>query len=208
MTESKSSDSNESLTDLVAQLRDEVRQLRKEVAALRASHGNEGPTAARRPDAGAVASGLGGNRGASRAARNVNTAGPNTFEIVFDGGAIGNPGRGYGSFQLRFPEGAAYQETLDHSPNGELITNNQAEYLTLIRALERLLDRVGESAPKSTLTVMSDSQLVVNQVNGLWKVKHPELAPLRQQARDLLEQFGAWTLKWHDRSNSVRLLGH
>lgn len=208
MTESKSPESNENLMDLVAQLRDEVRQLRNEVAELRASHGNGSPTAALRPDARAVASGSGGNRGASRAARNVNTASPNSFEIVFDGGAIGNPGRGYGSFQLRFPEGAAHQETLDYSPKGELVTNNQAEYLTLIRALERLLDRVGDAARESTLSVMSDSQLVVNQVNGSWKVKHPELAPLRQQARNLLEQFGAWTLKWHDRSNSVRLLGH
>lgn len=131
-----------------------------------------------------------------------------TFQIVFDGGSKGNPGFGYGSYKI-FHQGdeiAVQELTFDHL--GTAITNNQAEYMTLIHALERLaIDRAGK-LKETTVEVFGDSLLVVNQVKGTWKIKNEGLRPLRQRARTLIEAFGAFSLTWHDRSNSVRILGH
>ena len=64
-------------------------------------------------------------------------------------------------------------------------TNNQAEYQALIEGLKA----VAEWNPDQ-LEVLLDSKLVVEQVNGRWKVKEPELKALHAQAVQLLEQFG------------------
>ena len=131
-----------------------------------------------------------------------------TFEIVFDGGSLGNPGKGYGSY-IRFgPDGTVRRQKLDYADRGPRVTNNQAEYLTLIRALEALRDDLGSAASRATVTIWGDSSLVVNQVNGTWKVKNAELQPLVEQAKSALKGFGSWSLTWHDRAKSVRLLGH
>lgn len=131
-----------------------------------------------------------------------------TFQIVFDGGSKGNPGLGYGSYKIFYQgeEFAGQQLTFDHL--GTAITNNQAEYMTLIHALERLaIDRAGK-LKETTVEVRGDSLLVINQVKGTWQVKNEGLRPLRQRARSLIENFGSFSLTWHDRSNSVRILGH
>ncbi|MDP9366300.1 MAG: ribonuclease HI family protein [Chloroflexota bacterium] len=127
------------------------------------------------------------------------------FTIVFDGGAIGNPGRGYGSYQIVGREGLVAQERLEY---GDRVTNNQAEYRTLVEALEDLRDRLGRDATRSSIAVRGDSQLVIQQVTGRWKVKHPELQPLRAQVVDLLRGFARSDVAWHRRDASVRLLGH
>lgn len=136
------------------------------------------------------------------------TTGPLHYTLIFDGGAIGNPGRGYGSFQVTNARGAKLGDRLDFSPAGEPITNNQAEYLTLIGALEHLREVLGDRAARATLDIRGDSQLVINQLLGRWKVNNEELKPLHERARTLLKSFGRTELRWHDRSNSVRTLGH
>ncbi len=133
---------------------------------------------------------------------------PPAYEIVFDGGSLGNPGRGYGSFELRSPTGKTIQEQLTYDELGDLVTNNQAEYLTLIAALERLLSLLGDRAPRVRLIVRGDSQLVLRQLSGQWKVRHPELKPLHAKALGLLRQFGSYDLAWHPRRESVKVLGH
>ena len=127
------------------------------------------------------------------------------YTIVFDGGAIGNPGRGYGSYQIVGPDGLVARERRDY---GDRVTNNQAEYRTLIEALEDLRDRLGRSSARSSVAIRGDSQLVVEQVNGRWKVKHPDLLPLHRHVVELLAGFGRSRVAWHRRDASVRLLGH
>jgi len=130
------------------------------------------------------------------------------FEIVFDGGSKGNPGRGYGSYVISSNGTPLIEQQLTFDHLGDQITNNQAEYMTLIHALERLaLDRAGQLGTTS-VTVFGDSQLVLYQVAGRWKVKNDGLRPLQQRAKRLIESFGAHQLTWHARSNSVRILGH
>jgi probable phosphoglycerate mutase len=98
-----------------------------------------------------------------------------------DGGARGNPGpAGYGAVLT------------DHAGNtlAELSvflghrTNNFAEYSGLLGVLQYALDH---GIPR--LRVVSDSELMVKQIQGLYKVKSPDLLPLWQQARKLIAQL-------------------
>ena len=81
-------------------------------------------------------------------------------------GRSGNPGRGYGSYILFGPDGVIETRKLDYADHGPAVTNNQAEYLTLINALESLSARLGTDARTASVSIWGDSNLVVNQING------------------------------------------
>lgn len=130
------------------------------------------------------------------------------YRIVFDGGSLGNPGRGYGSFDIRGPNDYAASEKLNYDHRGNQVTNNEAEYLTLIAALERLSRDLGAQAARASVSVFGDSQLVISQLLGRWKVRKEELKPMHYQASVLLHRFGRFSLTWHPRKESVKVLGH
>lgn len=132
----------------------------------------------------------------------------NPYVITFDGGADPNPGKGYGSFHIVSPTGNTLIERRDYSADGRKMTNNQAEYRTLIEALSFLQTKLADRARVEHVRVDGDSQLVINQVKGTWKVKQEELKPLRAEAARLGAGFASIAFHWHRRSNSVRLLGH
>ena len=128
--------------------------------------------------------------------------------LVFDGGSLGNPGKGYGSYRLTTNGNHQPIRELDFGDN---ITNNWAEYQTMIEGLQdavRLLEKYGYDPAGARISVLTDSKLVVEQVSGRWKVKSAELRPLVLESRLLLGRFGTWTLEWHPRANSVKVLGH
>lgn len=128
--------------------------------------------------------------------------------IVFDGGAIGNPGKGYGSYAVRGMLNTSAPVRLDFPGT---TTNNQAEYLTLIAALRSVIEGLGRRGRRSEdvrLAILTDSQLVVEQLNGRWKVRNADLRARVEEARELLRRFAAWSLDWQPRSESVRILGH
>jgi ribonuclease HI len=128
--------------------------------------------------------------------------------VVFDGGSKGNPGQGYGSYALRWPGQA---EQIVKLRFGNHVTNNEAEYDTLIAALEAILARLedgGADPGTATVQVKGDSLLVINQIKGKWKCKQDHLRVRRDKARSLLKRLGSWQLSHHDRSHSVRILGH
>lgn len=129
-----------------------------------------------------------------------------TFEIVFDGGSLGNPGKGYGSFDIT-RNGKLFDRQIEVQ-FGDAMTNNQAEYLSLIGALKSILQHPDVDANNSSIIIRGDSKLVINQINGEWKVKHINMQPLWAEARGLLTEVKAWKAVWHDRSNSVKKLGH
>jgi ribonuclease HI len=68
-------------------------------------------------------------------------------------------------------------------------SNNVAEYQALIHAL-----RWARGRGARRLRLYSDSELVVRQVNGQYKVKHPDMIPLHREATSLLREFEAATL--------------
>ncbi|HZR66188.1 MAG TPA: ribonuclease HI family protein [Terriglobales bacterium] len=110
-----------------------------------------------------------------------------------DGGARGNPGpAGYGVV-IQDQQGKKVASLSQYL--GEQ-TNNFAEYQALIAALEYAV----EHGPKA-LRVVSDSELLVRQIKGIYKVKHPTLRDLHARARQLSSQ-----LEWFDIEHVLR--GH
>lgn len=131
------------------------------------------------------------------------------YILVFDGGARGNPGPGYGSYAL-FGQQDGGQEIVRLEFGGEM-TNNEAEYKTLIAGLEDLLTRIqqtGRDPGGLTIEVRGDSALVINQVAGTWKAKEARMKALRGQVWALLSRFAGYNLRAHPREESIRLLGH
>jgi ribonuclease HI len=127
------------------------------------------------------------------------------FTIAFDGGSLGNPGKGYGSYEIANSSGRVAGQRIQFGDN---LTNNQAEFMTLIAALKDLLHRIGSEAGSVSLAVRGDSQLVIRGLNGDWKIKHPNLQPLHQEGRALLGRFRSVDLAWQPRLESVRTFGH
>jgi ribonuclease H / adenosylcobalamin/alpha-ribazole phosphatase len=101
--------------------------------------------------------------------------------LFTDGGSRGNPGPAAYAFVLEAQDGTV----LDF--RGEAIgvaTNNVAEYSALVAGLERAVE-VGVDE----LEVISDSELVVNQMRGAWKVKNENLRALWREASRLATRF-------------------
>ncbi len=103
------------------------------------------------------------------------------FHLYTDGGARGNPGPAGIGARLLSAGGDVVEELADFIGKA---TNNVAEYQALLAGLEIALDRGVER-----LDVFLDSELVVRQVNGQYKVKDAGLKPLHQQACLLLSRF-------------------
>jgi ribonuclease HI len=135
--------------------------------------------------------------------------GPADYRVVYDGGSLGNPGAGYGSYVLIAAAGGPMSVVrLDF---GERVTNNQAEYDALIAALRDLLGRIdaaGRRPEHFTVEVVGDSQLVLSQVQGTWKSRDPRLRTRRNVVRQLLERFRGYRLSAVPRAEIVRVLGH
>lgn len=103
------------------------------------------------------------------------------YHLYTDGGARGNPGPAGIGARLLTADGEVVEELADAIGTA---TNNVAEYQALIAGLEIALDRGVER-----LDVFLDSELVVRQVNGRYKVKDAGLKPLHRQACLLLSRF-------------------
>jgi ribonuclease HI len=102
-------------------------------------------------------------------------SGGSAYIANIDGAARGNPGPASYGVVLRKPDGSP------HESLGKYIgrtTNNVAEYYALIAALD-----YAAAHGIRNLRVESDSQLIVNQIKGIYKVKHPDLRPLHERAR-------------------------
>jgi probable phosphoglycerate mutase len=105
-----------------------------------------------------------------------------TLVIHTDGGSRSNPGNaGIGVSMAR--NGVIVAEISEFLG---VQTNNYAEYTAVIRALETCIEKgwAGES-----LEFLLDSKLVVEQVQGHWKIKEPSLKPLAARVRELAARF-------------------
>ena len=112
-----------------------------------------------------------------------------------DGGARGNPGpAGYG-VRIEGPDGAVVDEL--HGALG-IATNNVAEYNGLLAALEWAVDH-----NEKDVRIRSDSELLVKQMRGEYRIKHPGLQPLAARARLLLMQVGRVSFEHVRREQNV-----
>jgi len=129
------------------------------------------------------------------------------YVIIFDGGSRGNPGPAYGSYILRTRDGREDRRRLAFGH----LTNNEAEYRTLIAALDDLIARIrkaGRDPSRFTIEIRGDSQLVIAQLQGDYRVRMPHLRPLYEAARERLGRFREARLVWQPRGVSVAELGH
>jgi len=119
------------------------------------------------------------------------------LKIHVDGGARGNPGPAAAGVVIA--DAADDQSIFEAGYWLGRGTNNFAEYSGLIKALEK----AGEFKP-DTIEVYSDSQLMVLQINGQYRVKSKTLKPLFEQAIALLEGFDDWTISHVYRESNVQ----
>lgn len=112
-----------------------------------------------------------------------------------DGGARGNPGpAGYG-VRVETTDGKLLAEL--HAPVG-IATNNVAEYNGLLAAL-----RYAAQAGHRDLLVRSDSELIVKQMRGEYRVKHPGLRPLHSEALSFVGRFDRVRFEHVSRTRNV-----
>ncbi|MFB7646925.1 bifunctional RNase H/acid phosphatase [Streptomyces sp. NPDC056084] len=102
------------------------------------------------------------------------------FVVEADGGSRGNPGpAGYGAVVLDPATGETLAEAAEFIG---VATNNVAEYKGLIAGLRA----ARELDPSASVRVRMDSKLVVEQMSGRWKIKHPDMRPLAAEAARIL----------------------
>ena len=114
--------------------------------------------------------------------------------VEADGGSRGNPGpAAYGAL-IRDP--ATGRVLAEAAESIGIATNNVAEYRGLIAGL-----RLAAELAADALDVRMDSKLVIEQMAGRWKVKHPDMKPLALQALRLLPAETSWT--WVPRAQNA-----
>lgn len=119
-----------------------------------------------------------------------------TLVVEADGGSRGNPGiAGYGAVVYDEATGEVLAEAADGIGTA---TNNVAEYRGLIAGLTA----ASRIAPDATVQVRMDSKLVVEQMTGHWRIKHPDLVPLARQAEQLARGFASIGFTWIPRARN------
>jgi probable phosphoglycerate mutase len=119
------------------------------------------------------------------------------FIVEADGGSRGNPGpAGYGSVVLDAATGETLVETYEYLG---VVTNNVAEYRGLLAGLRAAHDL----DPSARVHVRMDSKLVVEQMSGRWKIKHPDMKPLALEAGRVFAP-GQVTYEWIPREQNKR----
>ncbi len=116
--------------------------------------------------------------------------------VHVDGGSRGNPGQAAAGAVVSTPEG----EVLDEA--SELLgiaTNNVAEYRGLLLGLAR-----ARALGATEVEVVGDSELIVKQVNGVYRVKHADMRPLHATAVEALSGFERWRMRSVPRAQNAR----
>jgi ribonuclease HI len=107
--------------------------------------------------------------------------------VNVDGGARGNPGPAAIGVVVRNDDGAVVEQV------GETIgqaTNNVAEYRALLRGIE-----LAAAHGADEVELIGDSELIVRQIEGRYKVKHADMKELHAQAKAMLADFDGWSIR-------------
>ena len=117
--------------------------------------------------------------------------------IEADGGSRGNPGpAGYGAVVL---DPVTDQVLVERAEGLGVTTNNVAEYQGLIAGLRAAIE-----LGATDVHVRMDSKLVVEQMCGRWKIKHPAMQPLAREATELVREIGSVRFEWIPRLRNSR----
>lgn len=107
--------------------------------------------------------------------------------LYTDGGSRGNPGPGAGAYLLQSPSGELIEGRAIFFPQ---TTNNAAEYSAVLEGLKAARNRGVQD-----VVLFSDSELLIRQLTGQYKVKSSTLLPLYEACRALLAGFERWRLQ-------------
>ncbi|MFD6589229.1 bifunctional RNase H/acid phosphatase [Streptomyces anulatus] len=119
--------------------------------------------------------------------------------VEADGGSRGNPGpAGYGAVVIDPATGEPLAETAEYIG---VATNNVAEYRGLIAGLTAAKALFPEAGDALRVHVRMDSKLVVEQMSGRWKIKHPDMKPLAARAAAVLPPSSV-TYEWIPRAQN------
>jgi ribonuclease HI len=116
--------------------------------------------------------------------------------VNVDGGARGNPGPAAIGIVVSDADGNVVDELAE--PIGRA-TNNVAEYRALLRGIEWARGLGAEE-----LEIVGDSELVARQLTGAYKVKHPSMKPLYEEAVAALRAFERWSIRTVPRAENAR----
>lgn len=118
------------------------------------------------------------------------TKSKDTITIFFDGSSRGNPGHS-GAGAIVFRNGEIFTLLSKYIGVG---TNNIAEYRSLKEVLMKLESLIGDK-PNVELLLRSDSELVVNQMTGRYKVKNDKLKTLYGSVHKFLSHYKEWHIE-------------
>lgn len=116
------------------------------------------------------------------------------YKCYFDGSSKGNPGEANCGFVVLENGKVIYKDT---KPLG-IATNNVAEYHGLLSLVDYLV-----SVKAKNVQILGDSQLVIKQTKGEWRVKSVDLKPLNQNVKTLLAMIPKWDLQWIPREQNT-----
>jgi ribonuclease HI len=117
--------------------------------------------------------------------------------VHVDGGARGNPGPAAAAAVVTDAASGAELDTATRYL-GDSVTNNVAEYHGLLLGLER-----ASALGATEVEVVNDSELVAKQVNGEYKVKHPDMKALHAEALAALSSFSSWSVRTVPRAKNA-----
>jgi len=115
--------------------------------------------------------------------------------LRFDGGSRGNPGPSACAYKIDYEEKVKIK-----GKHLGIETNNFAEWMGLVSGLEDIVS--SEDTKNINLEIIADSELVVRQVLGIYKVKSPKLAPLHMRAMNLLSKFKSYKIRHETRKHN------
>jgi ribonuclease HI len=134
-------------------------------------------------------------RPSPRPARRAKHA-PRRVTVYIDGGSRGNPGPAAAGVVVLDTHGTVLHEAGIYLGQA---TNNVAEYRGLLAGLE-----AAAASGATELEIVSDSELLVRQMTGEYRVKNPGLVPLAERARRLANGFAACTFRHVRREDNLR----
>lgn len=108
----------------------------------------------------------------------------NEYKVYTDGGSRSNPGPAAFAYVIYDPNSNLVHESKQHIG---LATNNQAEYQGMVAALRYL--QTMEFLPSTSVTCYSDSQLMVRQIKGEYRMKNEQLKPLLDEIQVLCSKL-------------------
>jgi ribonuclease HI len=116
--------------------------------------------------------------------------------VHVDGGARGNPGPAAIGVVVADADGEVLDEVAETIG---VATNNVAEYRAVLRGVER-----ARALGASEVELVNDSELVARQLTGAYRVKHPAMKPLYEQAIAALRAFDGWRIRTVPRAQNAR----